>query len=178
MSHAAGNSILLRKLVVVALVMFGFGFALVPIYEKICQSAGLRDLQKADKVVNTQVDTSRTLTIQFDANTRDLPWTFRPLQKSVRAHPGEVVHVVYEVTNTAPVDKLGQAIPSYGPQVAGQYVKKMECFCFARQELRGNETRQMPLQFVVDPQLPRDVSVITLSYTFFELPGGKTPGAS
>ncbi len=178
MSTAAVNRILLRKLVVVAAVMFGFGFALVPIYEKICQVAGIYDIQKADVVTNTQVDTSRTLTIQFDANIRDLPWTFRPLQKSIQAHPGELVHVVYEVTNTTGVDRLGQAIPSYGPQVAGQYVKKVECFCFSRQELRGNETRQMPLQFVVDPQLPRDVSVITLSYTFFELPGGKTPGES
>jgi len=178
MSTAAGNRILLRKLVVVAVAMFGFGFALVPIYKKICQVAGIYDIQQADVVSNTQVDTSRTLTIQFDANIRDLPWTFRPLQKSIQAHPGELVHVVYEVTNTTGIDRLGQAIPSYGPQVAGQYVKKIECFCFSRQELRGNETRQMPLQFVVDPQLPRDVSVITLSYTFFELPGGKTPGES
>jgi len=178
MSTTAGNALLLRKLVVVAIAMFGFGFALVPIYKKICETAGIYDIQKADKVLNTQVDTSRTLTIQFDANTRDLPWTFRPLQKSIQAHPGELVHVVYEVTNTTAMDKMGQAIPSYGPQVAGQYVKKTECFCFTRQELRGNETRQMPVQFVVDPQLPKDVSVITLSYTFFELPGGKSPGAS
>ncbi len=178
MSTAASNSILLRKLVVVAVAMFGFGFAMVPIYKKICEATGIYDLQRADVVANTQVDKSRTLTIQFDANTRDLPWTFRPLQKSVQVHPGELIHVVYEVTNTTAVDKLGQAIPSYGPHVAGQYVKKVECFCFTRQELRGNETRQMPLQFVVDPQLPADVSVITLSYTFFELPGGKTPGAS
>jgi cytochrome c oxidase assembly protein subunit 11 len=73
---------------------------------------------------------------------------------------------------------LGQAIPSYGPQAVAQYVKKIECFCFTRQELKGNETRQMPVQFVVDPQLPRDVTTITLSYTFFEVPRGRPPGAS
>lgn len=178
MSNVASNRLLLRKLVVVAVAMFGFGFALVPIYKKICETAGIYDIQRADKVVNTQVDRSRTLTIEFDANTRDLPWKFRPLQTSIRAHPGELVHVVYEVTNTTAAAGLGQAIPSYGPQIAGQYVKKVECFCFTRQELLGNETRQMPVQFVVDPQLPPDVSVITLSYTFFELPGGKAPGAS
>ena len=172
------NRLLLRKLVVVALVMFGFGFALVPIYKKICETTGIYELQSADEVRNTQVDASRTLTIEFDANTRDLPWEFRPLQKSIQAHPGQVVQVVYEVRNTTAAALVGQAIPSYGPQAAGQYVKKIECFCFARQALRGHETRQMPVQFVVDPQLPREVSVITLSYTFFELPGGKAPGAS
>jgi cytochrome c oxidase assembly protein subunit 11 len=172
-SIRAENRVILRKLVVVALVMFAFGFALVPIYKKICEAAGIYDLQSADKVRNTQIDASRTLTIEFDTNTRELPWEFRALQKSVRVHPGEMVQVLFEVRNTTSVASLGQAIPSYGPQAAGQYVKKIECFCFARQELKPNETRQMPVQFVVDPQLPRDVSVITLSYTFFELPGGR-----
>ena len=176
-SLRAENRLVLRKLVVVALVMFGFGFALVPIYKKICETAGIYDLQSADEVRNTQVDATRTLTIEFDANTRDLPWEFRPLQKSIRAHPGEMVQIVYEVRNTTSAPVVGQAIPSYGPQAAGQYVKKIECFCFRRQELQPNETRQMPVQFVVDPQLPQDVSTITLSYTFFELPGGKAPGA-
>jgi cytochrome c oxidase assembly protein subunit 11 len=130
-------------------------------------------------VRNTQIDESRLLTIEFDANTRGLPWEFRPLQKSVRAHPGEMIQVLYEVRNISAAPVLGQAIPSYGPQVAAQYLKKIECFCFARQELQGHETRQMPVQFVVDPQLPRDVTVITLSYTFFLLgQGAAASGAS
>lgn len=176
-SLRAENRLILRKLVVVALAMFGFGFALVPIYKKICETAGIYDLQSADEVRNTQVDASRTLTIEFDANTRNLPWEFRPLRKSIQVHPGQMVQVVYEVRNTTSTPVVGQAIPSYGPQAAGQYVKKIECFCFRKQALQPNETRQMPVQFVVDPQLPRDVSTITLSYTFFELPGGKAPGA-
>jgi cytochrome c oxidase assembly protein subunit 11 len=175
---AHANRRLLRKLVVVAAGMFAFGFALVPIYRKICETTGIYNLDGPDAVANTQIDESRLLTIEFDANTRGLPWEFRPLQKSVRAHPGEMIQVLYEVRNTSDAPVLGQAIPSYGPQAAAQYLKKIECFCFARQELQGNETRQMPVQFVVDPQLPREVTVITLSYTFFQLGQGAGPGAS
>ena len=139
---------MLRKLLVVAVLMFGFGFALVPIYEKICETAGIYDLEKPDVVRNTQVDEGRLVTIEFDANTRGLPWEFRPLQRSVRVHPGQLVQVLYEVRNTGGAPIVGQAIPSYGPQVAGEYVKKIECFCFTRQELKANETRRMPVQFV------------------------------
>ena len=173
MSVAELNRVMLRKLLVVAVLMFGFGFALVPIYEKICQTAGIYDLEKPDVVRNTQVDEGRLVTIEFDANTRGLPWEFRPLQRSVKVHPGQLVQVFYEARNTAGAPVVGQAIASYGPQVAGEYVKKIECFCFTRQELKANETRRMPLQFVVDTRLPSDVSVITFSYTFFELPGGR-----
>jgi cytochrome c oxidase assembly protein subunit 11 len=158
--------------------MFGFGFALVPLYQKFCQTAGIYNLEQPDEVRNTQVDETRLVTIEFDANTRGLPWEFRPLQRSVQVHPGQVVQVLYEARNNAAAAVVGQAVASYGPQLAGQYVKKIECFCFARQELKGNETRQMPVQFVVDARLPAEVTVITLSYTFFELPGGGTAGAS
>ena len=178
MSVAELNRVTLRKLLVVAVVMFGFGFALVPIYQKICQTAGIYDLDGPDVVRNTQVDEERLITIEFDGNTRGLPWDFRPLQRSVKVHPGQLVQVMFEAHNTAGAPVVGQAIASYGPQVAGEYVKKIECFCFKRQELKPNETRQMPLQFVVDARLPKDVSVITFSYTFFEIPGGAGSNAS
>jgi len=172
MSARDSNLVLLRKLVVVALTMFAFGFALVPIYKKFCQATGIYDLQQPDEVLNTQVDKNRLLTLEFDTNTRGLPWEFRPLQQSVEVHPGQLVQVLFEVHNKTGVAMTGQAIASYGPQLAAQYVKKIECFCFSRQGLKPNETRQMPVQLVVDPQLPKDVRVITLSYTFFEIPGG------
>jgi cytochrome c oxidase assembly protein subunit 11 len=165
------NRATLAKLAVVAAVMFGFGFAMVPLYKKFCEAAGVYYLQRPDQVRNTQVDESRTLTVQFDANTRDLPWQFRALTPSVQVHPGQMVQVVFEVKNASDTPIVGQAVPSYGPQLAARYVKKIECFCFARQEVKAGETRQMPVQFVVDPRLPAEVKTITLSYTFFELPG-------
>lgn len=170
------NRQMLIRLSVAAVAMFGFGFALVPFYETICEVAGINNLLQPDRVVNTQVDTGRTVVVEFDANTRDLPWRFRPLQNAVEAHPGEVVQISYEVTNTRDVPVTGQAVPSYGPQVAGQYFRKLECFCFARQTLAPGETRTMPVVFVVDPGLPREVHTITLSYTFFEIAGTRAEG--
>ncbi|NMG75969.1 cytochrome c oxidase assembly protein [Aromatoleum diolicum] len=175
MSHptpvAAENRRLLVRLGIAAVVMFGFGFLLVPFYEKICEVTGINNLLKPDTVANTQVDITRTITVQFDANTHDLPWRFRPLQTHVKVHPGELVTVVYEVSNTRNEPVTGQAVPSYGPQLAGQFFRKLECFCFSKQTLAAGEKRTMPVAFVVDPALPADVTTITLSYTFFEVAG-------
>ena len=168
---ALDNRKMLVKLVVIALGMFGFGFALVPFYEKICQIAGINNLLQPDTVTNTQVDVSRSVIIEFDANTHDMPWRFRPLEASVTVHPGELKTINYEVVNTRDRPVSGQAIPSYGPQYAAQYFRKMECFCFNKQTLAAGEKRQMPVTFVVDPALPADVGTITLSYTFFEVEG-------
>jgi cytochrome c oxidase assembly protein subunit 11 len=165
------NRRLLIRLTVAAIGMFGFGFALVPFYEKICEVAGLNNLLRPDEAVNTQVDASRRVVIEFDANTHDLPWRFRPLQNAVEAHPGQLVQVAFEVSNGRDVPVTGQAVPSYGPHLAERYFRKLECFCFARQTLAPGETRTMPVVFVVDPALPREVNTITLSYTFFEIAG-------
>jgi cytochrome c oxidase assembly protein subunit 11 len=120
---------------------------------------------------NTQVDTSRTITLEFDANVdAHLPWKFTPVQNSIKMHPGEMVQVLYEVENLSDHDITGQAIPSYGPQLAGQYVKKIECFCFTGQTLKAREKKQMPVMMVMDPSLPDDVNTVTLSYTFFVMP--------
>lgn len=167
-----GNLVTLKKLVVVACAMFGFGFALVPFYKKICEVTGINNVLKADTVSNTQVDSGRTLTVEFDTNLRsDLPWTFRPLEKSVRFHPGELVQVTFEVRNNSSRPVTGQAIPSYGPQLAGRYFKKLDCFCFTQQTLQPGEVRRMPVVFVIERELPQDVSTVTLSYTFFEVAG-------
>ena len=165
------NRRLSGRLAVVALVMFGFAFALVPFYNEICVALGLNSIEKADAVANTQVDLSRTVTIEFDSNTHNLPWRFRPLQGYVKVHPGELTTVEYEVVNVRDVAVTGQAVPSYGPQRAGEYFQKVECFCFSQQTLAPGETRRMPVVFVVDPKLPRDVTNIALSYTFFEVAG-------
>ena len=162
---------LVVKLVVIVLAMFGFGYALVPFYEKICEVTGLRNIAQADAVANTQVDATRAVRIELDSNVRKLPWTFRSTEKIVDVHPGEVRQVEFEIANTSDHAMTGQAIPSYGPRDAAQYFRKLECFCFAQQTLKAGETRLLPVVFVVDPSLPRDIATITLSYTFFEVEG-------
>jgi cytochrome c oxidase assembly protein subunit 11 len=169
------NRRMLKKLLVVALGMFGFGFALVPFYEKICEVAGLRTLWQPGQVeaaaANTQVDLTRKVTVEFDSNVHMLPWTFKPRASSVEIHPGELTQMVYEVRNTLDEPVTGQAVPSYGPRQAAQYFRKLECFCFTQQTLAAGEVRQMPVVFVIDPDLPKDVNTITLSYTFFRVDG-------
>ncbi len=167
----AGNRTLLRKLAVVVVVMFAFGYALVPFYEKICEVTGMRDVARADDVQNTQVDYTRSVRIELDSNVRRLPWEFRPLETVVGVHPGELRQVTYEIVNSTGRDITGQAIPSYGPPEAGRYFKKLDCFCFTKQTLKAGERRLMPVVFVVDPALPKDIPAITLSYTFFEVEG-------
>ena len=169
------NRALLGKLGVIVIAMFGFGYALVPFYEKICEVTGLRNIDRADEVRNTQVDATRTVRIEFDSNVRKLPWTFRPLERIIGVHPGEVRQAMFEIVNTTDRPMTGQAIPSYGPPDAAQYFRKLECFCFSKQTLQPGERRQMPVVFVVDGRLPADIAAITLSYTFFEVEGaGKT----
>ena len=168
------NRSLLKRLVTVVVVMFGFGFAMIPFYNKICEVTGLRNIDIADDAVNTQIDAGRTVRIELDGNLNKLAWRFRPMTSVVSVHPGELTQVMYEVENTTDRPMTGQAVPSYGPQLAGQYFKKLECFCFAKQSFGPHEKRQLPVVFVVDPRLPADVPTITLSYTFFEVEGNES----
>jgi cytochrome c oxidase assembly protein subunit 11 len=165
------NRVLLAKLSVIVVAMFGFGYALVPFYEKICEVTGLRNIAQADTVRNTQVDTTREVRIEFDSNIRKLPWQFKALTPVVAVHPGELRQVMFEIVNATDRVMTGQAIPSYGPPHAAQYFRKLDCFCFSQQTLQPGERRQMPVVFVVDAALPADVATITLSYTFFEVEG-------
>lgn len=167
------NRKLVAKLVLFSMLMFGFGYALVPFYSVFCALTGQNQVGLTDLPANTQVDASRTVNIEFDANVHDMPWQFRPMQSQVAVHPGAVTQVVYEVVNTRNVPVTGQAIPSYGPQRVAEYFRKLECFCFNKQTLAAGERRQMPVIFVIDPALPRDVGTITLSYTFFEVEGNQ-----
>lgn len=170
MSVQAENRRLSTRLAIVAVGMFGFAFALVPFYNEICAALGVNNFG-APEVVNTQVDKSRTVTIELDSNVHNLAWRFRPLVNHVEVHPGELVTVEYEVVNVRSVAVTGQAVPSYGPQIAGSYFKKLDCFCFTQQTLQPGESRRMPVTFVVDPKLPKDLNAIAVSYTFFEVEG-------
>ncbi len=172
MTRTLENKRLFMRLAVVALAMFGFGYALVPFYYALCSAWGVNDFDKADAApLNTQVDASRVVTVELDSNTHKMPWRFRPLVRHVAVHPGELTTVEYEVVNTEAVAVTGQAVPSYGPQLAGEYFRKVECFCFTQQTLAPGERRRMPVTFVIDPRLPREVNTIALSYTFFEVEG-------
>jgi len=177
------NLRMMGKLTVVAAVMFGFGYALVPMYKAICEFTGINVLALGERNTglskavanNTQVDFSRTITVEFDANTRG-PWSFRPAQNHMLVHPGQMNTVIYEFQNTQNRRMAAQAIPSYAPMQAAAHFNKLECFCFNEYTLAPGESKTWPVVFVVDPKLPRDVTTITLSYTFFEV-GGKTPPA-
>lgn len=173
------NKTMLGKLLIIAVLMFGFGYGLVPVYRQICELTGVNILTSKDvsekEIANSQIDKSRVVTVEFDANTQG-PWRFRPTVASMQVHPGEMTQIMYEVVNKQAYKMDAQAIPSYAPQQAARFFKKVECFCFKQQTLGPNEARQMPVVFFIDPALPKDVKTITLSYTFFEV-GGKQQAA-
>ncbi len=171
MSLRQENRRLSTRLAIVAAGMFGFGFALVPFYNEICAALGINTIEQRETVANTQVDRSRTVVIELDSNAHNLPWRFKPLVSHVTVHPGELTTVEYEIANVREAPVTAQAVPSYGPQHAAEYFKKIECFCFTQQTLAAGEVRRLPVTFVVDPKLPRSVGSIAVSYTFFEVAG-------
>jgi cytochrome c oxidase assembly protein subunit 11 len=189
MNLRSENLKMVGKLAVVTAGMFCFGYALIPIYKHICEITGINILSVSERMVpgngttgaavklpaNTQVDLSRTITVAFDANARG-PWEFKPQKSSVQVHPGELATVMYEFQNVQNRRMAAQAIPSYAPHQAASHFNKLECFCFNQYTLEPGEKKQWPVSFVIDPKLSKDVSTITLSYTFFEV-GGKTPAA-
>jgi cytochrome c oxidase assembly protein subunit 11 len=164
------------KLAILAVAMFVFGFLLAPLYSVVCRLTGLNQLQSADSVAaGTRTDVKRTVSMQFDANLRDgLPWVFRPMQPVMQVHPGQLVRASYEASNTSDRAIVGQAVASFAPAGAAAYVRKLECFCFSSQTLAPHEVKNLPVVFMIDPALPRDVPTVTLSYTFFEVPGAGT----
>ncbi len=178
------NRRMVGKLVVITAMMFGFGYALVPMYRAICDALGINVLSVSERLIpgmakgpasNSQIDRSRTITIEFDANARG-PWDFKPAVRSMTVHPGELATVMYEFRNVQNRTMAAQAIPSYAPKQATSHFNKLECFCFNEYTLQAGEAKEWPVVFVIDPKLPKDVTTITLSYTFFEV-GGKVPAA-
>lgn len=178
------NFKMVGKLGVITLGMFAFGYALVPIYNAICEMTGINVLALAEREVpgarptlpaNTQVDRTRSITVEFDVNARG-PWQFKPAVRSLQVHPGELNTVMYEFQNVQNRTMAAQAIPSYAPKQSAAHFNKLECFCFNQYTLAPGEKKAWPVAFVIDPKLPKDVTTITLSYTFFEV-GGKVPVA-
>ncbi|MES2633137.1 MAG: cytochrome c oxidase assembly protein [Pseudomonadota bacterium] len=182
------NLRMVGKLAVITVGMFAFGYALIPIYKHICEMTGINILSLSEKQVpgggsagrnvdvsNTQVDKTRTITVEFDANVRG-PWEFKPASSSLQVHPGELTTVMYEFRNVQNRRMSAQAIPSYAPNQAAAHFNKVQCFCFQQYTLEPGERKEWPVAFVIDPKLSKDVTTITLSYTFFEV-GGKTPPA-
>lgn len=189
MALRSENVKMVGKLAVITVGMFAFGYALIPLYRAICEATGINILSITEKQVpgngltgaasarsaNTQIDKTRTITVEFDANSRG-PWRFAPAQRSIQVHPGELATVMYEFQNVQSRTMSAQAIPSYAPRQAAPHFNKLECFCFNQYTLAPGEKKDWPVAFVIDPRIPKDVTTITLSYTFFEV-GGKTPAA-
>lgn len=168
------NQRLAWKLVLVAVFFAGFGFALVPLYDVFCQLTGFNGRTNAVAHVvgkNTQIDTSRWVNVEFLSHTMPgVDLELSPEQFSMRVHPGDVIHTNYVVKNNSKEVFVGQAVPSVTPAIAAPFFQKIECFCFSQQTFQPGESRTMPVVFVVDPEMSRQLGTVTLSYTFFEAP--------
>ena len=164
------NAALTRRLLVLAVAMFGFGFALVPLYDVFCEITGFGGRTNAMAVeVDESPDLSREIRIEFNTQMNEYaPWEFLPDTPSMTVNPGQMYFATFTAKNLTDTEKVGQAVPSVAPVSASKHFKKIECFCFTSQEFAANEERAMPLQFIVDPELPDYVDTITLQYTFYD----------
>ena len=161
------NRQLMGKLVVIAVGMLGFGFAMVPMYRQICDAIGISETRAVGSV-NTQVDTSREVRVELLASSAGLPWRFEALDRAVTLHPGELTTVRYRVVNTLGRPVTAHAVMNTAPAEANRFIEKRECFCFSDQTLAAGESREMPVTFRVRADAPADLTTLSLSYTFFE----------
>jgi len=165
------NRRVVKRLGISAVLMFGFGFAMVPLYDVFCDITGINGKTgriEQEAALSQEVDEERLVTVEFLATVNSkLPWEFKPMIRKIKVHPGEVTQVNYFARNKTDRLVAGQAIPSLAPGLAAKYFNKTECFCFTRQTLQPGESKEMPLRFVVDPQLPKEIRTVSLSYTFF-----------
>ena len=170
---AAGssNARLVKRLLLAVTAMFGFGFAMVPLYNVFCDLTGLNGkVGGRVEAVGVEADLNRTVMVEFVANlNQTMPWEFRPEVSRMEVHPGKVYRTSFYAQNRTDRIMVGQAIPSVTPGTAAQHFKKTECFCFNNQPLEGGGVAEMPLQFIIDQDLPRDIKTITLSYTIFDI---------
>lgn len=161
------------EMVLLTLAMFGFGFAMVPLYNALCELTGLNGRDKGMLVATTvtaQPDLSRQVTVQFlTVVNGGREWQFKPEQSEITVHPGEFATVNFIAENLLDQDVVGQAVPAVTPGKAARHVKKTECFCFNQQPFKAREAKRMPVRFMLDPELPADVETVSLSYTFFDV---------
>ncbi|CAI8160022.1 cytochrome c oxidase assembly protein [Pseudidiomarina mangrovi] len=172
------NGRVVKRLLLVVVGMFGFGFALVPLYEVFCEITGFngRTSNEAAAVNTRAVDTSRSINVQFITRVNQgMPWDFQPEVKMVRVHPGETKVVNFLVENRTGNNMVAQAIPSVSPGEAGLYLNKTECFCFEQQPLAAGDTTAMPMQFYLDPEIPAHIHTLTLQYTLYDITANATP---
>jgi cytochrome c oxidase assembly protein subunit 11 len=151
--------------------MFGFGFALVPLYDVFCEITGLNGKTGVVEAseLDGRVDQERLVTVEFVASVNSrLPWKFTPERRQMQVHPGEIYEAKFVARNLASEAMIGQAVPSVAPATASRYFNKTECFCFSQQRFEAGEERRLPVRFVIDRALPSNIGTVTLSYTFFK----------
>ena len=169
-----GHKKLILSLSLIALLMFAFGFALVPIYKSLCQTLGINGKPNSEAVAyeesKAEIDENREILVQFVAtNNAGIPWEFYPKTEQIKIQPGKIAKLAFYAENKTGRRMVVQAIPSITPGIAAKYLKKTECFCFTQQALNGHEAMNMPLLFHLDKDLPKEIRTITLSYTLFDV---------
>lgn len=161
------------ELALLTVAMFGFGFAFAPLYEALCQITGLNGRSNAMLVPSTVAeapDMSREVTVQFLTTVNGgREWVFKAAQSQLKVHPGKFYTVNFEATNQLDADVVGQAVPGVTPGKAARHLKKTECFCFNQQPFKARETKLMPVRFMIERELPKDIHTVTLAYTFFDV---------
>jgi len=170
------NSKVVKQLLLATVFMFGFGYALVPLYNIFCDITGLngRTSNQAAEVKPVDIDMNRWITVEFTGSVNDnLPWRFRPAVSKLKVRPGEPSRINYVAKNVSSNPIVGNAVPSVSPGKAARYFTKTECFCFTQQELKSGEEKEMPVVFIVDKNIPKHINTVTLSYTFFNSPAAK-----
>ncbi len=174
------NRSLLIKLLASAVLMFGFGFLLVPLYDVFCDVTGLNGkLQNTGALTEVYpVNEQRQVRVQFLAvNNEAMPWRLKPALSEMLVHPGEMTQTAFMAFNPTNQHMVAQAIPSVSPSAAAEYLHKVNCFCFEQQPLSAGEEREMPLVFMVDDKLPEFITTVTLSYTLFDITPESRPGS-
>lgn len=174
--QAKTSKSIVTKLVLVSVCMFGFGYVLVPLYDVFCELTGLRFTQESNELISQEIqeDTTRLVTVEFDVSMNEsMPWKVKPAVSKLQVHPGRIYTTNYIAKNTTQISMVGQAVPSITPYIANRHLVKTECFCFENQPIEAGEEVEMALSFMINPKLPKDVKVVTLSYTFFDITNNK-----